>query len=109
MSELPSPCIIIVGNDGLALSTAQEIRSIEDCRVVVLWPADGEFADAVEAIGAIFVAGRPESRQGLEAAGVRHATAILALSNNDQLNLHAALSARDANPQIRIVLRQFNR
>ena len=34
---------------------------------------------------------------------------ILALSPDDQLNLHTALLARDANPRIRIVLRQFNR
>jgi voltage-gated potassium channel Kch len=34
---------------------------------------------------------------------------ILALSRDDQLNLQAALRARDANPRIRIVLRQFNR
>src|SRR5262249_44568028 len=33
----------------------------------------------------------------------------LALSRDDQLNLQAALRARDANPNIRIVLRQFNR
>ena len=40
---------------------------------------------------------------------MRHAITILALSPDDQLNLHAALLARDANPRIRIVLRQFNR
>ena len=34
---------------------------------------------------------------------------ILALSPDDHLNLHAALLARDLNPRIRIVLRQFNR
>src|SRR5207237_8692843 len=32
-----------------------------------------------------------------------------ALSRDDQLNLQTALRARDANPEIRIVLRQFNR
>src|SRR4029077_13694297 len=42
-------------------------------------------------------------------AGVEEAVSILALSDNDQLNLQAALRARDANPRIRIVLRQFNR
>src|SRR5205807_6187223 len=54
-------------------------------------------------------AGRPDSRAGLEMAGVADAVTILALSHNDQLNLQAALRARDANPHIRIVLRQFNR
>ncbi len=103
------PTVIIIGGDALALSTAREIAQLPGHRVVVLWPADLEFAFAVEAVGAVFVAGRPDSSDGLEAAGVRHAVSILALSRDDQLNLHGALQARDANPRIRIVLRQFNR
>jgi voltage-gated potassium channel Kch len=103
------PTMIIVGGDALALSAAREICQLPGHRVVVLWPADLEFAAAVEAVGAVYVAGRPESREGLDAAGVAQAVSVLALSRDDQLNLHAALRARDANPRIRIVLRQFNR
>src|SRR5947207_1899748 len=101
--------MIIVGGDALALSTARELSLLQGRRIVVLWPADLEFASAVEAVGAQFIAGRPDSRAGLEMAGVADAVTILALSHNDQLNLQAALRARDANPHIRIVLRQFNR
>src|SRR5258706_350441 len=61
-------------------------------------------------IGAVFItAVRPDSGEGLDRAGVGPAVAILALSPDDHLNLHAALLARDLNPRIRIVLRQFNR
>src|SRR5204862_5685667 len=105
----PGPMMIIVGGDALAVSTARDLCLIPGYRVVVLWPEDGEFARAVAAVGAVFVAGRPDSRDGLEAAGVGEAVSILALSRDDQLNLQAALRARDANPRIRIVLRQFNR
>src|SRR5437763_14920205 len=101
--------MIIVGGDALALSTARELCQLRDRRIVVLWPEDAEFARAVEAVGAEFVAGRPESRDGLQTAGVADAVTILALSRDDQLNLQAALRARAANPRIRIVLRQFNR
>src|SRR5260370_27239172 len=101
--------MIIIGGDALALSTARDGAVIPENRVVVLWPANPEFAAAVAAAGAVFVAGRPESREGLAAAGVADAISILALSGDDQLNLQAALRARDANPHIRIVLRQFNR
>jgi len=101
--------MIIVGGDALALSTARELCLVPGHRVVVLWPEDAEFARAVAAVGAVFVTGRPDSRDGLEAAGVTEAVSILALSPDDQLNLQAALRARDANPRIRIVLRQFNR
>src|SRR5215470_2753812 len=105
----PDLLMIIVGGDALALSTAHELCQLADCQVVVLWPPDLEFARAVEAVGARFVAGRPDSRDALEMAGVTEAVTILALSRDDQLNLQAALRARDANPAIRIVLRQFNR
>jgi len=101
--------MIIIGGDALALSTARDIAMIPGHRVVVLWPTDSEFAAAVKAAGAVFVAGRPDSSEGLAAAGVEDAMSILALSADDQLNLQAALRARDANPRIRIVLRQFNR
>ncbi|MBV8491966.1 MAG: NAD-binding protein, partial [Alphaproteobacteria bacterium] len=101
--------MIIIGGDALALSTARELCLVPGHRIVVLWPEDVEFARAVAQVGALFVAGRPDSRDGLNAAGVAEAVTILALSRDDQLNLQAALRARDANPGIRIVLRQFNR
>ncbi|HEX3863373.1 MAG TPA: NAD-binding protein [Stellaceae bacterium] len=103
------PVVIIVGGDALALSAAREICEMQGHRVVVLWPADAEFEVEVEGIGAILVAGRPETREALEAAGVMRAVSILALSRDDQVNLQVALRARDINPRIRIVLRQFNR
>jgi Trk K+ transport system NAD-binding subunit len=102
-------CIIIIGGDALALSTARELCQASGHHVAVLWRADAEFAASVEGFGARFVAARPESHEGLVRAGVNQAAAILALSDDDQLNLRAALRARDANPRIRIVLRQFNR
>src|SRR5262252_8115799 len=102
--------MIVVGGGAIALSTVQELCAMRRHRVVVLWRRDPDFARAVEAIGAVFIAAaRPDSAEGLGRAGVRDAITILALSPDDQLNLHAALLARDANPHIRIVLRQFNR
>src|SRR3954469_7841302 len=109
MAETGEIRIIIVGGDALGLSTAGELCLLPGHRVSVLWPADPEFAASVESVGASYVAGRPESHDGLVRAGVHQAASILALSRDDQLNLQSALRARDANPQIRIVLRQFNR
>src|SRR5436305_10327537 len=102
--------MIVVGGGAIALSTAQELCALQGHRVVVLWRTDPDLARAVESIGAVFItAARPDSGEGLDRADVRHAVTILALSPDDHLNLHAALLARDLNPQIRIVLRQFNR
>ena len=110
MSEADDPVMIVVGGGAIALSTAQELCALQGHRVVVLWRRDPDLERAVEEIGAVFIiAARPDSSEGLDRAGVRHAITILALSPDDHLNLHAALLARDANPRIRIVLRQFNR
>ena len=110
MSAPDDPAMIVVGGGAIALSTVEELCSLRGHRVVVLWRRDSDFARTVEAIGAVFIAAaRPDSAEGLGRAGVRDAITILALSPDDQLNLHAALLARDANPHIRIVLRQFNR
>ena len=110
MAEPNDPVMIIVGGGAIALDTAQELSALQGHRVVVLWRRDADFARAVEDIGAVYIAAaRPDSTEALDRAGVRHAVTILALSPDDQLNLHAALLARDANPRIRIVLRQFNR
>ena len=110
MAEFDDPVMIVVGGGAVALSTAQELCALQGHRVVVLWRRDPEVARAVKNIGAEFVSSaRPDSAEGLNGAGVRDAVSILALSPDDQLNLHAALLARDANPRIRIVLRQFNR
>ena len=109
MSGPDEPVIIIVGGDALALGTAQELCVLQGHHVVVLWRRDPDFARAVETVGAVFIAGQPDTPETLARAGVACAITILALSGDDQLNLHAALLARDANPRIRVVLRQFNR
>ncbi len=109
MSGPDEPVIIVVGGDALALGTAQELCVLQCHHVVVLWRRDPDFARDVEAVGAVFIAGQPDTPEILAQAGVARAITVLALSGDDQLNLHAALLARDANPTIRIVLRQFNR
>ncbi len=109
MAGPDAPVIIVIGSDALALGTAEELCALQGHRVVVLWHENTELVRTVEGIGAILVTAQPDSAEGLHCAGVGDAVTILALSADDQLNLHAALLARDANPRIRIVLRQFNR
>ena len=55
------PVIIVVGGDALALGTAQELCVLQGHHVVVLWRRDSDFARAVEAVGAVFIAGQPDT------------------------------------------------
>jgi len=78
--------------------------------VALVWPHDHEIAKAVEAIGNCeYLPFSPNDFEGLRQVGVMDALSIMALSDDDRVNLQVALKARDMNPKIRVVLRQFNR
>lgn len=74
-----------------------------------MWTHDPDIAEATERFGAEFLGLPPNDFDSLRAAGVLEAASIMALSDDDRLNLQVALKARDLNPKIRVVLRQFNR
>jgi Trk K+ transport system NAD-binding subunit len=103
------PGVIIIGGDALALRVCEELRATAGRRVTVLWAADEEFAARVERCGARFVPRGGDDDDSLRAAGVAEASALVALTSDDHLNLQIALRARDLNPSLRLVLRQFNR
>ena len=85
MSEPGDPVMIVIGGGAIALSTAEELCALQGHRVVVVWRRDPDLARAVESIGAVFItAARPDSGEGLDRAGVRHAVTILALSPDDR-------------------------
>jgi len=76
---------------------------------VLLWSVDEELAARAKTVGAAFVGLPPNDYESLRTVGVMHATSIMPVSEEDRLNLQVALKARDLNPKIRVVLRQFNR
>lgn len=103
------PLILVVGGDPLALRVTEELCATQGHRVALIWNNDPEVAAQVERIGAEFLGYAPNDFDSLRAAGVLEAASIMALSDDDRLNLQVALKARDLNPKIRVVLRQFNR
>lgn len=100
--------IVIVGGDALALRVCAELAGATH-RVTVIWDRDQDLAARVARCGASFVSRTGDEREALAAAGILAASVVICLSENDHLNLQFALLARDENPSIRIVLRQFNR
>ncbi|MBV8727391.1 MAG: NAD-binding protein [Candidatus Eremiobacteraeota bacterium] len=107
MAQLP--LIIVVGGDELALRVCEELTSTRGHDVVLLWHADEELAARATSVGAAFVGLPPNDYESLRTVGVMHATSIMPVAEEDRLNLQVALKARDLNPKIRVVLRQFNR
>ena len=98
-----------MGGDELALRVTEELCATQGHRVALMWNHDPELAKQIERLGAQFLGFPPNDFDALRAAGVSEAASIMTLSDDDRLNLQVALKARDLNPNIRVVLRQFNR
>jgi voltage-gated potassium channel Kch len=106
---VPQPLILVVGGDKLSVRVTEELCATQGHRVALMWHPDAELAARVKDLGATFLGLPPDDFESLRAAGVLEAASIMALSEDDRLNLQVALKARDLNPNIRVVLRQFNR
>jgi Trk K+ transport system NAD-binding subunit len=102
------PLIIVAGGDGLSLRVCEELCGTGH-RVVLVWPQAPVLAERCEKIGCGYIPFSPDDGDALRAAGVAEAVSIMALGTEDPLNLRVALRARDFNPKIRVVMRQFNR
>lgn len=74
-----------------------------------MWDTSPAAAAYAQRAGLRFAELPPNNHESLEAIGVREASCIMPVTDDDRLNLQIALKARDLNPAIRIVLRQFNR
>jgi Trk K+ transport system NAD-binding subunit len=105
------PLVVVVGGDGLAIRVCEELLGTHGHRAAVVWMHDAALAARLAALGerCRYVPGAPNDEDALREAGAAEAEAIMVLSDDDKLNLQVALKARDLNPAIRIVMRQFSR
>jgi Trk K+ transport system NAD-binding subunit len=102
------PEIVVVAHDELGIDVCRRLASTGK-RVVALW-VRGDHTQAVPLIdGVRMVDGDARRARVLQAADVANAETILAITGDDQLNVRVVLAARDMNPNIRVVIRQFNR
>ncbi|MFJ4674981.1 MULTISPECIES: NAD-binding protein [unclassified Kitasatospora] len=108
--------MIVCGGEALAHRLAVQLSSLYDRRVVVVVPSlTRDHGPHLVALARQ----RPGSVEVLEAArldvdalaraGVERAAALALTSGDDRENLHVALHARQVNPDLRLVVRVFNR
>jgi Trk K+ transport system NAD-binding subunit len=108
-SERSSGHAIVVGDDRVALAICKRLAEFEGDGCVLLGAFNDEARAEVERLGTRYLASDPARAATLEEAGIATARCLLLLGDNDRLNLDVALTARDLSPDIRIVMRQFNR
>ena len=99
---------IVCGDDRVALAICSRLNEYEHDGCVLVG-CSAEAAREVVCGSTRYVAGDPTLAETLVAAEVATARSLLLLSADDRLNLQVAMRARDLNPTVRIVLRQFNR
>jgi Trk K+ transport system NAD-binding subunit len=101
--------VIVVGGDALALRVCAELcaRKTHDVRLV--WHDSPQHASYAEACGAQFVPGTPDDPVILDFAGIEEAQTVMAIDVDDRVNLDVALSSRELNPDVRLIIGQFNR
>jgi len=100
--------VVVVGRDALGVDVCRRLKEA-GCRVVALWPQDAATVEEIEQLDVVHTIGDARRAGLLTRAGIREARTLVAVMNDDQFNLRVALAARDLNPHIRIVIRQFNR
>ena len=97
-----------MGGDAFAIRVCEELLLTQGHRVTLLWVHDPELGAKLDRLGCEYLPHGPNDHDALRLAGVAEAVSIMTLSDDDRLNLQVALKARDLNPSIRVVIRQFN-
>ena len=101
--------VVVVGDDALGIEVCRRLAGAGR-RIAAVWPMGARDADEFLHLNITpILANANRAAAVLSRAGARLAKTVVAVTRDDQLNLRIAIAARDLNPQIRIVLRQFNR
>ncbi|MBV8170936.1 MAG: NAD-binding protein [Candidatus Eremiobacteraeota bacterium] len=99
--------IVVLGHDELGVEVCRGLARAGKRLVAIRPGPEHEVEPSHPLISNLF--GDARRPAVLVRAGVHSAGTILAITSDDQANLRVALAARDLNPDIRLVLRQFNR
>lgn len=100
--------IVLCGLGNVGFRVLQFLRHLGENVVVVEKHEDNRFIEDARALKASVIFGDIHLPSVLDRAGVAQARCLIAATNDDLANLDAALSAREANPAIRVVLRMFD-
>ncbi len=91
---------------GYGLMSAMVARALQGAgRDVVVVDSDAGRTTAAQEAGLLYVLGDAQDEATLEAAGIRRAAVLVAMLPTDAENVFVTLTARQANPHIRVVAR----
>ena len=100
--------IVLCGLGRVGFRIARELLDLKEPVVVIERNKDCPFADEILDRNVPILFGEARNKKILEQANVRRAKAVILATDDDLANLDGALTAREINPEVRVVLRLFD-
>ncbi|MBU6455195.1 MAG: TrkA family potassium uptake protein [Cyanobacteria bacterium REEB67] len=100
--------VIVCGLGNVGVRVVQHLRQFSEDVVAIETNQEARFVSEVASYEVPVLFGDVRDANILEQASVLKAKAIIAVTDNDLANLEAALTARELNPNIRVVIRMFD-
>lgn len=100
--------VVVCGLGNVGIRVVQHLKRFSEDVVVIESNPDARFVGEVAGYEVPVLIGDVRDTKILEQASVAKAKAIIAVTDNDLANLEAAMTAREINPTIRVVIRMFD-
>jgi Trk K+ transport system NAD-binding subunit len=100
--------LVVVGVGRVGYRILQELRSLKEDVVAIEKNSTSSLVAEMINLGVPVIIGEARLRQTLEDANLKYARAVILATDDDLTNIDAALTSREINPDIRIVLRLFD-
>ena len=100
--------VVLCGSDVLAARVLEELGALGVDVVVIAQDPDRRLETRMRGLGVVVIEGDYRDEETLHEADVADAEAVAVLEEDDVGNVHAALAAQEANPDVRLVVRMFN-
>lgn len=100
--------VVLCGLGRVGYRIAHELLAARQQVVAIEKNADSVFVEEMQGLDVPVLIGEARLKKNLDLANIAQARAIIAATNDDLANLDAALTAREAKPDIKVVLRLFD-
>jgi len=100
--------VIVCGLGKLGYRVVMQLLDFGEPVVGVEQSADRPFVNTLRQMNVPVIVSDARQRDVLQAAGIEHASALIACTQDDLTNLDIALDASELNPNVKIVMRMFD-